>query len=139
MKLVVAFIRPEKYGAVQAALDELGITQLTLTEVWGQGHEKGQRMIYRGATYQDRRHQRLKLEVAVPDFAVSGAVEAIQSNAKTGNVGDGVVLVIPLDEFIRIRTGQWETRAETHGARRKSPHLPADRLKQGLAGFTPIA
>ena len=139
MKLITAIIRPETFKTVQAALGELGICQFTLTDVWGQGHEKGQRIIYRGTTYQEKRQQRLKLEVVVPDFAVSGAVEAIQSNGKTGNVGDGVVLVIPLDEFIRIRTGQWETRTETHPARGKSPHLPANLLKQGLAAFTPIA
>lgn len=133
MKLVVAIIRPEKYGAVQAALDELGITQLTLTEVLGRGHEKGQLFIYRGTTFQDARLKRLKLEVAVEDDAVDAVVEAIQGWAKTGQVGDGVMFVTPLEGFVRIRTGHYLKSRDVPAATTGPVRPPFHRLNQAVA------
>lgn len=106
MKLVVAIIRPDKFGAVQGALAELGLSQLTFSEVWGQGHEGGRTFIYRGRTLQDQRMQRLKVEIALEDDAVNAAVEAIRRSAKTGAVGDGIIIVTPLEGLTRIRTGR---------------------------------
>jgi nitrogen regulatory protein P-II 1 len=106
MKLVVAIIRPEKYGTVQAALDELGVDQLTLTEVVGRGHERGAAMFYRGMSFREARIGRLKLEIVVEDNAVDDVVEAVRCSAMTGQVGDGVILVSGLEDFVRIRTGR---------------------------------
>jgi nitrogen regulatory protein PII len=102
MKLVTALIRPEKYAAVQKALAQLGITQLTLSEVWGQGHERGETFIYRSVTFQDTRVKRLKLELAVDDDAAESAVEAILASAWTGAIGDGIAMVQRLESFNRI-------------------------------------
>jgi nitrogen regulatory protein PII len=112
MKLVVAMIRPAKCAAVQAALADLGLSQLTLSEVWGQGHEPGQTYIYRGTTFQEARLKRIKIEIAVDDEMVDAVVEGIRQHAMTGSVGDGVILVSPIDAFVRIRTGQYERGGE---------------------------
>ena len=133
MKLVTAIIRPERFSAVQTALDKLGISQLTLTDVWGQGHEPGHTCIYRGTTFQDPRLKRLKLEVAVADDAVDVSVETILRYAKTGKVGDGVILVTPLERFIRIRTGQCVTEQEQWPATTEPIHLHARRVNHSIA------
>lgn len=133
MKLVVAIIRPEKYSAVQAALADLGLSQLTLTDVRGQGHEQGHALIYRNTTFQDTRLKRLKLEIAVDDDAVDSVIQAIQGCAKTGQVGDGVILVAPLEEFIRIRTGKCLKKLESQVGLAKPAHPPANRVKQAIA------
>src|SRR5262245_6790570 len=106
MKLVTAIIRPETCDRVQKALADLGLSQLTLTDAWGQGHEHGHTYIYRATAFEDTRLKRLKLEVAVRDEAVDDVVEAILTYARTGSVGDGVIMVTQMELFIRIRTGQ---------------------------------
>jgi nitrogen regulatory protein PII len=132
MKLVIAIIRPEMYGAVEAGLGKLGIDQLTITEVLGRGHERGQTFIYRGTTFQDTRIRRLKLEIVVEDDAVDGMVEAIQVHARTGEVGDGVILVTPVEGFVRIRTGQY-VNASADSLVAAGPRRPvAQRGKQPL-------
>jgi len=130
MKLVVAIIRPQTYVAVQAALDELGIKQLTITEVLGRGHEQGHRFIYRGTTFQDARLKRLKLEVVVEDDAVDAVVEAIQDWAKSGEVGDGVIFVTPLEGFVRIRTGHYLNDRDVPAATAGPVRPPFHRLNQ---------
>src|SRR5262249_9613286 len=105
MKLIIAIIRREKRGVVQRALAELGLCKLTFTQALGQGHECGHPLIYRGTTFQEKRIERLKVEVAVQDELLDAAVEAIQQCARTGQVGDGVIMVMPLEAFVNIRTG----------------------------------
>jgi nitrogen regulatory protein PII len=102
MKLLTAVIRPEKYAAVQKALEQLGITQLTWSEVWGEGQERGETFIYRSMTFQDTRVERLKLELAVDDDTAEQAVEAILASSWTGRIGDGVVMVLPVEGVNRI-------------------------------------
>jgi nitrogen regulatory protein PII len=131
MKLVTAILRPEKLAAVQTALGEVGITQATFTEAWGTGNERAQVMLYRGKT-REVRLPRIKIEVAVEDDFVEAVIEAVQLHGKTGQVGDGVILVQPLDGFIRIRTGVRRNGTE----RRAEPaaHVPTNRL-QALAAI----
>jgi nitrogen regulatory protein PII len=126
MKLVVAIIRPDKYGTVQSGLTDLGLSQLTFSEVWGQGHEGGPSFIYRGRTFRDDRIKRLKVEVAVDDDTVDAVVEAIRISARTGAVGDGVILVTPLEGFTRIRTGQC-----VKAPQRRQEKIPFDRAHSG--------
>jgi nitrogen regulatory protein PII len=105
MILVVAIIRPEKLGAVQKALSNCGVDQITVTKVLGGGHEKGHAFIYRSTTIEETLHSRIKLEIAVDRDAVDSVICAIQQSAKTGRVGDGLIWLIPLAQAVRIRTG----------------------------------
>jgi nitrogen regulatory protein PII len=125
MKLVTAILRPDKLAAVQAALGEVGITQATFTDVWGIGNEQSKVVLYRGNT-REVRLPRIKIEVAVNDESVDAVVDAIQIHGKTGQVGDGIILVTPLEDCVRIRTGARLTRTE----RRAEPaaHVPTNRL-----------
>jgi nitrogen regulatory protein PII len=127
MKLIVAMIRPESYPATQRALDELGLCQVTLSDVWGRGHEPGHTMIYRGSAFQDARLRRLKLEIAVDDDAADAAIAAIECSAKTGRVGDGIILVLPIEEFVRVRTGQSFKPSRAGGAKDDRSLLAARR------------
>jgi nitrogen regulatory protein P-II 1 len=102
MKLVTTVIRPEMFAAVQKALDRLHIIQLTLSDAWGQGYGGGETFIYRSVTFKETRVKMLKLEVAVDDETAEAAVEAIMASAWTGRMGEGIVLVQPLDAFNRI-------------------------------------
>jgi nitrogen regulatory protein P-II 1 len=106
MKKVEAIIRPERLQQVQDALDRLGVSGLTVTEVVGCGRQKGYTEQYRGARANISLLHKIKVEAVVPSDVVEPAVEAIVSAARTGQEGDGRVFVIPIEESIRIRTGE---------------------------------
>ena len=109
MKLIVAIIRPEKLEAVQAALNEHDVYLMTVTDVRGCGRQRGFTELYRGSEFDVRLLPKLKLEIAVNEAFVEAAVEAIIHAARTpetGQIGDGKIFVLPLDDCIRIRTGE---------------------------------
>ena len=106
MKIVTAIIKPFKLDDVRDALTGAGIHGLTVTEVKGYGRQKGHTEIYRGAEYAVQFLPKIKIEVAVPAEAVDRVVAAISSAARTGDIGDGKVFVIPLEQAFRIRTGE---------------------------------
>ncbi|MEM9732464.1 MAG: P-II family nitrogen regulator [Pseudomonadota bacterium] len=106
MKLVMAIIKPFKLDEVRDALSALGVQGLTVTEVKGYGRQKGQSEIYRGAEYAVHFVPKLKLEIACDSGQAAAVVEAIQSNASTGQIGDGKVFVMDLEQAVRIRTGE---------------------------------
>ena len=110
MKLVMAIIKPFKLDEVREALTSLGVEGLTVTEVKGFGRQKGHTEIYRGAEYAVSFLPKLKVEVAVKSELADRVVEAIQSTAKTGQIGDGKIFVYDISKVVRIRTG--ETDAE---------------------------
>ena len=106
MKKIEAIIKPFKLEEVKDALSELGIEGMTVTEVKGFGRQKGHTEIYRGSEYTVDFLPKIKLEVILQDDAVEGAVKAIVESAKTGKIGDGKVFVLPVENAIRIRTGE---------------------------------
>ncbi len=111
MKLITAIIRPFKLDDVREALSEAGVSGITVTEVKGFGRQKGHTELYRGAEYQVDFLPKLKLEIAVTDALFDAAIEAITRSAGTGKVGDGKVFVSPLEQAIRIRTGELDSDA----------------------------
>lgn len=109
MKMVVAIIRPEKLEAVQAALAERDVYLMTVTDVRGCGRQRGYTEVYRGAEFQIRLLPKLKLEIAVNDAFAEATVEALVHAARTagtGQIGDGKIFVLPLEDCVRIRTGE---------------------------------
>ena len=106
MKLIVAIIKPFKLEEVKEALAAAGIEGMTVTEVKGFGRQKGHTEIYRGSEYTVDFLPKVKLEVAVADEVAAKAIDAIVKAAKTGKIGDGKVFVQPIEEVIRIRTGE---------------------------------
>ncbi|EIL95333.1 MULTISPECIES: P-II family nitrogen regulator [Rhodanobacter] len=106
MKLVVAIIKPFKLDDVREALAEVGLQGITVTEVKGFGRQKGHTELYRGAEYVVDFLPKIKLEVAVADDQLDRVLEAIQSSARTGKIGDGKIFVSTLEQVIRIRTGE---------------------------------
>ena len=109
MKLIIAIIRPEKVAAVQAALSEREVYLMTVSDVRGCGRQRGYTEVYRGQEIQIRLLPKLKLEIAVTDAFVEATVEAIIHSARsgdTGQVGDGKIFVLPLEDAVRIRTGE---------------------------------
>ncbi len=106
MKLVTAIIKPFRMDDVRAALSDLGVQGITATEVKGFGRQKGHTELYRGAEYVVDFLPKLKLEIALPDDQVEPTVEAIIKAASTGKIGDGKIFVTPLEQVIRIRTGE---------------------------------
>jgi len=111
MKMVMAIIKPFKLEDVRKALDDIGIEGLTVTEVKGYGRQKGHTEIYRGAEYEVNFVPKLKIEVAVAPGSVDKVIEAIAEVAKTGQIGDGKIFVTPIDQAVRIRTGEVGTAA----------------------------
>jgi nitrogen regulatory protein P-II 2 len=111
MKIVMAIIKPFKLEEVRDALTGLGVHGLTVTEVKGYGRQKGHTEIYRGAEYAVSFLPKLKIEVAVASDLVSRVIEAITAAARTGQIGDGKIFVMPLERAVRIRTGETD-----HGA-----------------------
>ena len=111
MKLVVAIIKPFKLDEVRQALTEIGVHGMTVTEVKGYGRQKGHTEIYRGAEYAVTFLPKIKIEVAVAADLVDHTVEAITAAAKTGQIGDGKIFVLPLDGAVRIRTGETDASA----------------------------
>ncbi|BCX87715.1 nitrogen regulatory protein P-II 2 [Methylomarinovum tepidoasis] len=106
MKLVTAIIKPFKLDDVREALMDLGIAGMTVTEVKGYGRQKGHTELYRGAEYVVDFLPKVKLEVAVTDDRTDEVVEAIAKAACTGKIGDGKIFVSPLENVVRIRTGE---------------------------------
>ncbi len=110
MKLITAVLKPFKLDDVREALSEQGISGMTVTEIKGFGRQKGHTELYRGAEYVVDFLPKVKLEIAVQEEQVDKAIEAITNAANTGKIGDGKIFVTPLDQVVRIRTG--ETGAE---------------------------
>jgi len=106
MKLITAVVKPFKLDDVRTALSEVGVQGMTVTEVKGFGRQKGHTELYRGAEYVVDFLPKVKLELAVDDAMVEQAVEAISKAAHTGKIGDGKIFITPLEEIIRIRTGE---------------------------------
>ncbi len=106
MKKVEAIIRPHLLDAVKNALQEVNVVGMTVGEVQGYGRQRGHTEVYRGAEYQIEFVPKIKLEVVIPDDIEDSVVGAITRTARTGKFGDGKIFVIPLDDVIRIRTGE---------------------------------
>ncbi len=106
MRKIEAVIKPFKLDEVKEALHEIGVQGLTVTEAKGFGRQKGHTELYRGAEYVVDFLPKVKIEVVTEDSLVERAVEAIQSAAQTGRIGDGKIFVAPIEEVIRIRTGE---------------------------------
>lgn len=111
MKLITAIIKPFKLDEVREALITLGVEGLTVTEVKGFGRQKGHREIYRGAEYAVSFVPKLKIEIAVRSEMVDAVVQSITTHAKTGQIGDGKIFVVPVEHAVRIRTGETDTQA----------------------------
>ncbi|MCL4138141.1 UNVERIFIED_CONTAM: hypothetical protein GTU68_064399 [Idotea baltica] len=106
MKKIEAIIRTSKFEDVKEALENIGINFFTYLEVKGHGMEKNDEITYRGVPYDSGYIPRQKLEVVVEDSSVEKVVRVITENAKTGNIGDGKIIITNVEEFIRIRTGE---------------------------------
>ena len=106
MKLIKAIIKPFKLEEVKEALAEIGIEGMTVSEVMGFGRQKGHTEIYRGSEYTVDFLPKVKLETVVSDDLVAKVVDAIVSSSQTGKIGDGKLFIIPIEEAIRIRTGE---------------------------------
>lgn len=111
MKKIEAIIKPFKLDDVKEALQEIGLQGMTVVEAKGFGRQKGHTELYRGAEYVVDFLPKLKVEVVVSDDQVDGALEAIQKAAKTGKIGDGKIFVCPVEQAIRIRTGETDESA----------------------------
>jgi len=106
MKKVEAIIKPFKLDEVKDALGEVGVQGMTVTEVKGFGRTGGKREVYRGSAYVVDFVPKVKVEVVVPDDLVAALIEAVEKAAKTGRIGDGKIFVSPIEEAVRIRTGE---------------------------------
>ena len=106
MKLIIAIIKPFKLEEVKEALAAAGIEGMTVTEVKGFGRQKGHTEIYRGSEYTVDFLPKVKLEIAVADEIAGKTIDAIAGAAKTGKIGDGKIFVVPLEQIVRIRTGE---------------------------------
>lgn len=106
MKKIEAIIKPFKLDEVKEALQEVGLQGITVTEARGFGRQKGHTELYRGAEYVVDFLPKVKIEVVVDDTMVERTVEAIISAARTGRIGDGKIFILPVEEAIRIRTGE---------------------------------
>ena len=111
MKIVMAIIKPFKLDEVRDALTAIGVHGMTVTEVKGYGRQKGHTEIYRGAEYAVSFLPKIKIEVAIASDQVDKTVEAITGSAKTGQIGDGKIFIIPLEAAVRIRTGESDVAA----------------------------
>ena len=111
MKLIVAVIKPFKLDDVREALTPLGVQGLTVSEVKGFGRQKGQTEIYRGAEYHVSFLPKVKIEVAVADDLADQVIEAIAKAGHTGKIGDGKIFVLPVEQVVRIRTGETDEAA----------------------------
>ncbi|HOM29013.1 MAG TPA: P-II family nitrogen regulator [Deltaproteobacteria bacterium] len=106
MKKIEAIIKPFRLDEVKDALQQVGASGMTITEVRGHGRQKGHREIYRGAEYTVDLIPKVKIELVVADNAVEGVVRTIMEAAKTGKIGDGKIFILPVEDAIRIRTGE---------------------------------
>src|SRR5512132_1206209 len=105
MKLVIAVIKPFKLDEVREALTRIGVHGMTVTEVKGYGRQKGHTEIYRGAEYQVNFLPKLRLEIAITREQLDQVIEVIAATARTGQIGDGKIFVMPVERAMRIRTG----------------------------------
>ena len=106
MKLVTAVIKPFKLDDVREALSTIGVQGITVSEVKGFGRQKGHTELYRGAEYVVDFLPKLRLEAAVPDALVDQVIDAIEAAARTGKIGDGKIFGLPIEQAVRIRTGE---------------------------------
>jgi nitrogen regulatory protein P-II 1 len=106
VKLVVAIVKPHRLDEVKEALQDLGVNGLTTTDVEGFGRQRGHTEIYRGAEYRVDFVPKVKVEVLCDDDQVSGVVAAVAKAARTGKIGDGKIWVVPVEQVLRIRTGE---------------------------------
>ncbi|MCW2851913.1 MAG: nitrogen regulatory protein [Nocardioides sp.] len=111
MKLVTAVIKPHKWEDVREALESVGVTGMTVSEVSGYGRQKGHTEVYRGAEYDVALVPKIRLEVVVSDQDVDTIVLTIQTSASSGRIGDGKIWVSPLDSVLRVRTGDQDDAA----------------------------
>src|SRR5580658_3811084 len=111
MKLVIAIIKPFKLEDVRDALLAVGVHGMTVTEVKGYGRQKGHTEIYRGAEYTVNFLPKLRIEIAVAEADSGRVIEAISTTAKTGQIGDGKIFVLPIEQALRIRTGETDADA----------------------------
>ena len=105
MKLITAVIKPHKWEDTRAALETVGVTGMTVSEVSGYGRQKGHTEVYRGAEYDIALVPKIRLEIVAADLDVEAIVAAILGSARTGRVGDGKVWVVPVESVVRVRTG----------------------------------
>ena len=108
MKLIKSIVRPNKVDEVKAALESLQVSGMTVTEVRGHGKQKGHTAIYRGQEYQVSLLPKMQIEVVVSDASVEDVIKAIITAARTGEIGDGRVFVLPVQDSYKIRTGERE-------------------------------
>jgi nitrogen regulatory protein PII len=106
MKLIIAYIKPYKIEAVKEAVKAAGVSGMSVSDVSGFGRQSGQTEVYRGAEYQVDFVPKSRVEVAVSDDQVMAVADAIADAAKTGEIGDGKIIVLPVDSIVRIRTGE---------------------------------
>ncbi|MFT4614848.1 MAG: nitrogen regulatory protein P-II 2 [Bacteroidia bacterium] len=106
MKMMTAIIKPFKLDEVRDALHQIGISGMTVEEVKGYGRQKGHTELYRGAEYVVEFQPKVKIQIAISDDQVEGAIDAVSKSAATGKIGDGKIFVQPLETCIRIRTGE---------------------------------
>lgn len=106
MKLVTAIIKPFKLDDVRQALADVGVKGVTVTEVKGFGRQRGHTELYRGAEYVVDFLPKMKVEVAIDDDILEQVIEVISNTARTGKIGDGKIFIMPLEQVIRIRTGE---------------------------------
>jgi len=111
MKLVTAVVKPHKWEDVRVALEAVGVTGMTVSEVSGYGRQKGHTEVYRGAEYDIALVPKVRIEIVVDDGDVEAVVGAITTSAQTGRIGDGKVWVVPVDSVIRVRTGERDAAA----------------------------
>lgn len=106
MKLVTAIIKPFKVEEVRSSLDKIGVSGMTMTEVKGFGRQKGHTELYRGAEYTIDFLPKIKIEIAISDDLVEQVKNAIVDSASSGKIGDGKIFITPIEEVVRIRTGE---------------------------------
>ena len=106
MKLITAIIKPFKVEEVRAALDEIGVSGMTMTEVKGFGRQKGHTELYRGAEYTIDFLPKIKIEIVVTDEMIDEVKNIIIKSSASGKIGDGKIFITPIDEVVRIRTGE---------------------------------
>lgn len=108
MKLIKAIIKPERFEVVKKALEDKGLTGMTITEVQGRGEQKGITLEYRGKTMTVDMLPKIQIEIIVRDHEADDLITTIIGAAKTGKIGDGKIFVLPVDTAIRVRTGEME-------------------------------
>ncbi len=113
MKLIIAIVRPDKLSDIKRALFEVGVTGMTLSRVSGHGGERDVVQRYRGDTVVLEFHEKVRIEMACSDEFVERTIQAICAGARTGDVGDGKIFILPLDHTVRIRTGERDNDALT--------------------------